>query len=177
MNTNALIEEWFYLYSDDVYSFLIYYTGSKDVEDLLQDVFIKAMKSINLFEDRSSPKTWLISIARNLVIDRSRRTRLFKFFLLELFTLKIEKTPEGEFLANETLNEIYNEISLLKTSYKEVLLCRLVLNYSVDQTSTILDWSPSKVSITYHRAIKALRKRLENHSIKGGTTDENTTYN
>lgn len=68
-----LISDWFDAYADDIYRFLVYYTATSDVEDLLQDVFIRAIDRYDSFRAESSPKTWLISIARNLAIDEERK--------------------------------------------------------------------------------------------------------
>lgn len=171
MNHNETIEDWFYLYSDDIYNFLIYYTGSRDIEDLVQEVFIKAINSLDQFQEAANPKTWLIAIARNLVIDQRRRGKRIKFLPFDLVSLKPflteTESPEAIILDNETVREIYSVISKLRpVTYKEVLLFRLVIELSVDQTSDILGWSPQKVSVTYSRAIKALKKKLETKTRK-----------
>ena len=75
---NHSIENWFKLYERDITSFLIYYTGSMDVEDLVQDTFMIAMKKMSGFKEQSHPKTWLISIARNRVIDNYRRRKVWE---------------------------------------------------------------------------------------------------
>ncbi|MBD8070539.1 RNA polymerase sigma factor [Bacillus sp. PS06] len=175
-----LIEKWFYSYSDDIYSYLVYYTGSKDVEDLVQEVFLKAIHSIHQFEAKAHPKTWLISIARNLVIDRLRKRKLLNLISINMLfnkeaVIQTGEMPEAILLTNETLSEIYREISSLKNSYKEVLILRLVLEYSVDQSATILGWSNAKVSLTYHRALTALKKRLNRTNDKGGNNIEKTS--
>jgi RNA polymerase sigma-70 factor (ECF subfamily) len=71
--SKSRISDWFYQYSNDVYQFLIYYLGSVDVEDMVQEVFIRAIKNEQSFQESSTPKTWLFSIARNLAIDEIRR--------------------------------------------------------------------------------------------------------
>jgi len=76
MDKNDLIEQWFLRYGDDIYKFLVYYTGNRDVEDLVQDVFLKALGSVGSFEVRSQPKTWLLTIARHTAIDHARKQRL-----------------------------------------------------------------------------------------------------
>jgi RNA polymerase sigma-70 factor (ECF subfamily) len=63
------IAEWFQKYEADITSFLVYYTGSLEVEDTVQETFLIAIKKISEYKGDSHPKTWLISIARNLVID------------------------------------------------------------------------------------------------------------
>ena len=69
------ISEWFYLYNKDIYHFLVYYIGSSDVEDLVQEVFIRAIKGFDTFQKKSSPKTWLFSIARHVGIDEIRKRK------------------------------------------------------------------------------------------------------
>ena len=62
----------------DVYGFLAYRTGNRaDAEDLTQLTFERALRAWNRFDpSRSSVKTWLLTIARNLLIDEHRRARL-----------------------------------------------------------------------------------------------------
>lgn len=69
------ISDWFYLYNKDIYHFLVYYIGSGDVEDLVQEVFIRAIKGFDSYQEQASPKTWLISIARHVAIDEIRRRK------------------------------------------------------------------------------------------------------
>src|SRR5580765_1560208 len=47
----------------------------EEAEDLTQDIFIKVFKSLNSFDRRANFQTWLISISRNLCIDRYRSVR------------------------------------------------------------------------------------------------------
>ncbi|WP_328225714.1 RNA polymerase sigma factor [Sutcliffiella cohnii] len=46
MSNEEKISQWFFEYSDDIYQFLLYKLGSSDVEDLVQEVFIRALKSL-----------------------------------------------------------------------------------------------------------------------------------
>jgi RNA polymerase sigma-70 factor, ECF subfamily len=95
---NTRISEWFHQYSNDLYQFLIYYLGSSDVEDLVQEVFIRAIKNMDSFEEKSSPKTWLFSIARHIAIDEIRTD---------------EEVEESESWENEVIYEGY-EIGVIK---------------------------------------------------------------
>lgn len=59
---NDTIEDWFHLYERDITSFLVYYTGSMDVEDLVQETFLIAIRKMSMFKGQSHPKTRHISI-------------------------------------------------------------------------------------------------------------------
>ncbi len=162
MSSNEKISEWFYLHSQDIYHFLIYYIGSQDVEDLVQEVFVRAIKSIDSYEGKSSPKTWLFSIARHVAIDEIRRKKRSK--LKGALLLKSEhevinrETPEGIIELNERQKELYNAIQSLKTSYRDVIVLRGIKELTVQETAHILAWSENKVRLTYHRALKVLQK-------------------
>ena len=47
-----------------------------EAEDLTQDIFLKIFKSLGTFDRRANFQTWLISVSRNLCIDRYRSVRL-----------------------------------------------------------------------------------------------------
>ncbi|MBB2482931.1 RNA polymerase sigma factor [Bacillus sp. APMAM] len=66
MDSKKIISDWFHQYSDDIYQFFLYRIRPSDVEDLVQEVFIRAIKGLQSFQGNSSPKTWLFSIARNV---------------------------------------------------------------------------------------------------------------
>lgn len=162
MIENDVITEWFYEYSDDIYNFLIYYTGSGDVEDLVQEVFVKAFRNFNSFQKNSTPKTWLFSIARNVAIDEKR-----KYKKERTKREKVQKeinqqvpTPETIYQFNESKKQLYYTIQSLKQNYRDVLILRGIKEFSVQETATILNWSENKVKVTFHRALKALEKKL-----------------
>jgi RNA polymerase sigma-70 factor, ECF subfamily len=161
---NEIIADWFDLYGNDVYHFLIYRVGPADAEDLLQEVFIKALKGFNGFKENSSPKTWLFSIARNLAIDESRKKKTKKWAdTVPLDTANEPKTdtsPETILDLNESTKSIYQCIQLLKPNYQDVIILRGIKELSVQETASILKWSESKVKSTHHRAKIALHEEL-----------------
>ncbi|TYS17513.1 RNA polymerase sigma factor [Rossellomorea vietnamensis] len=163
MSSNK-ISEWFYRYNKDIYHFLIYYTGSSDIEDLVQEVFYRAIKSIDTFKEQSSPKTWLFSIARNVGIDEIRKKKRIKLrhaLLEKEFEDKKEKSPESILHLNEQNKILYQTIHTLKRNYRDVIILRGIKEFSVSETAQVLNWSENKVRITYHRALLALQKKKE----------------
>jgi RNA polymerase sigma-70 factor, ECF subfamily len=161
------ISEWFYLYNKDIYHFLVYYIGSSDVEDLVQEVFIRAIKGFDTYQKKSSPKTWLFSIARHVGIDEMRkRKRLTKKQMIWFSDEQSDKeTPEEILQLNENNRLLYQAIQSLKANYRDVIILRGIKEFSVAETAIILNWNENKVRITYHRALKTLQKSIGGFSL------------
>jgi RNA polymerase sigma-70 factor, ECF subfamily len=161
MSNQEKISQWFQQYSDDVYHFLIYRTGKSDVEDMVQEVFIRAIKGVDSFKGSASPKTWLFSIARNLAIDELKKNRWRKIIPFQAFHEPLSDiTPETLYQENEETQTLYYAIQGLKTNYRDVIILRGIKEFTVDETAEILKWSPGKVRSTYFRAKAALHKQL-----------------
>jgi RNA polymerase sigma-70 factor, ECF subfamily len=131
------ITEWFHSYGDDVLNFLIYYTGYSDMEDLVQEVFLKAWRKLSTFDNKSSPKTWLFSIARNVAIDemRKRKKELVKKDKVRKLSMGFTSTSAEEvFSLNETKREIYQQMKSMKKSN----VFYSYLNYLNEQTKMVV---------------------------------------
>ncbi len=71
------IEDLYLLYKDDIYRYLLSLTHNPSLsEDLLSETFVNAISSISSFKGKSSIKTWLFSIARNLWLQSLRKKNL-----------------------------------------------------------------------------------------------------
>ncbi|WP_114744561.1 RNA polymerase sigma factor [Falsibacillus pallidus] len=166
MTEKERITQWFYEYSDDLYHYFYYRLGKSDAEDLVQEVFIKALNGIKSFNGNSTPKTWLFRIALNAATDKIRRERRTRFGLAAIFQHELLQSDNGgpspERMAemNESSRALYDAIHKLKGSYRDVLILRGIKEFSVDETAAILDWSPQKVRSTYYRAKEALARKL-----------------
>lgn len=56
----------------DVYRFVAHLAGQAEAEDLTQETYLRAMRSLSRFAGRSSAKTWLFTIARRVAVDHIR---------------------------------------------------------------------------------------------------------
>ena len=163
--TNHTIEEWFQLYERDITSFLTYYTGSMDVEDLVQETFMIAMKKMSGFRGQSHPKTWLISIARNKVVDGYRRMKVWeKIKHLVLREPKYSNELEEQTILNQEIHQLYKAIHQLSPQYKEVVILRGILELTAKEVSEVMKSNVNHVNVMFHRALKQLREIL----VEGG---------
>jgi RNA polymerase sigma-70 factor (ECF subfamily) len=162
LSTEWEIEKWFIDYGDDVYNYLVYYTGSTDVEDMVQEVFIKAIKGMKNFKGLSTPKTWLFTIARYTALDCFRRRKRLKLVSYSDTGNIPEQCYEMDekLLLDEEVRYLYKAITNLKQNYKDVVLLRGIKGFSPSETAEILKWSETRVNVTLHRALKLLKKQL-----------------
>lgn len=56
----------------DVHRFLVHLTGSADAEDLAQETYLRALRTLPRFAGRSSGRTWLLAVARHVAADAAR---------------------------------------------------------------------------------------------------------
>jgi RNA polymerase sigma-70 factor, ECF subfamily len=164
MESAQLIEDWFILYEKDVTNYLVYYTGMKDVEDLVQDTFLRAFHSIGRYRQEANPKTWLISIARNTAIDFYRRKSVWEKIknLLDRESPNRHQFPTEEILLKKIeFANLYAAINKLKPNYRDVVLLRGIAELSSHEVSQVLGWSENKVNVTYFRAVKKLNEGLK----------------
>lgn len=165
MDATIVVEEWFEKYSDDLYNFLIYYTGSSEVEDIVQETFIRAIRNFHFFEERAEPKTWLYQIARNVAIDDARKKKRSKWEeQVPINQVESDEHSEDVYQLQETKRKIYQSINCISGNYRDVLLLKCMKGFSIHETAQVLEWNQIRVRVTYHRALKALQKELMKHA-------------
>jgi RNA polymerase sigma-70 factor (ECF subfamily) len=158
------IENWFIQYEKDITHYLVYYTGNRDVEDLVQETFLRAFRSFHRYKNEASPKTWLISIARNTAIDFYRKKSVWNRLK---HLLDIESVKPQEIAADEKMVKkmeyalLYEAINELKPNYRDVILLRGIAELSSHEVGQILNWTENKVNVTFFRAVKKLNERLK----------------
>ncbi|MBU8879840.1 RNA polymerase sigma factor [Bacillus sp. FJAT-29790] len=164
MDAGRQVEKWFYEYERDITNYLVYFTGTRDVEDLVQDTFLRALQSFRSFRHDSNPKTWLISIARNSAIDSYRKRNVWQSLKDKLSRHTHEKDSvltEDSLIKKAEFAQLYEAINQLKTSYRDVVLLRGIAELSSEEAGQVLGWTANKVNVTYFRAVKKLNLLLK----------------
>ena len=100
-------------YAQDVLGLCIAHTKNfHDSEDIMQDVFIKAISKLDTLKDTSRTRAWLMQIARRMCIDYHRNRPA----IVEQLSENIEsKTNEKEI----QIQRLHNAISQLPEEYRE----------------------------------------------------------
>lgn len=163
-------------YHQELYRFVFYMVKDKQLtEDLVQEVYIRILKSLDTFRGESSEKTWIFSIARHVTIDYFRSKKRKSKRILDYFdwTEKgetIQDTqilPEELAIQNEEIKKIYHYLDKCSEDQKSVLILRFIHSFSIKETAEALNFSESKVKTTQHRALKVLKKYLLDDQERG----------
>ncbi|SDZ64286.1 RNA polymerase sigma-70 factor, ECF subfamily [Evansella caseinilytica] len=157
------LEELYEQHSDAIFRYILLTIGdAQQAEDLTQEVYIRAFKGMEQFEGRSTYKTWMYTIARNVIHDFYRKKRpiafLPSFFINRPEILQL--TPDEIVEVGEEAVQLYQALNRLKPAYRQVLLLRHLKEFSIKETAEILGWSEAKVKSTTHRAMAALRSEM-----------------
>jgi RNA polymerase sigma-70 factor, ECF subfamily len=160
-------------FSNPIYRLGLKILGDEqDAEDILQETFIKAYRSIEKFEGRSSLSTWLYRIATNeaLMLLRKRKPGL-DLVLESDDDDDIEPReivdwcclPEEEMLSTESRSFLETAVQVLSTPLRLVFLMRDVERMSIKETAEILEISESAVKVRLMRARLKLREELTHY--------------
>lgn len=172
-NRETLVMKWYELYYEDVYRFIVFMINDKQsCEDFVHDTFVRAYTAYEHFNNHSSIKTWLFSIAKHIVIDEIRKRKRRKLFL----AFAPDKDIPSEFNVEQyvenkqAVQQLMESLLRLKSNYRFVIILRKIEDFSTKETAEILNWSEDKVRKTLSRALQALRKMTENEG--GGQVEQ-----
>ena len=151
------------MYVDQVYKHVYYRVANRaDVEDITQEVFIKAWKAIDKYKRTGAPfVAWLIAIARNLIADHYKaKKRLVSLEQAEVAISNAETNPEA--ITEASLNQSYvrNAILKLKGDKQKVILMHFIDGFSYGEIAKVLNKSEGAVRVIQYRALNDLRSIL-----------------
>ena len=134
-----------------VHAILLGRVPRRDVDDLVQDVFVTAYTRIRALRDAAAFGGWLATIARNRATDYLRRSR-------EQVELPAD-LPGGDAIEADTM-AVLDVIRKLPEAYRETLLMRLVEGMTGAEIAERSGLTPASVRVNLHRGMKLLRERL-----------------
>lgn len=121
---------------------------NQDVEDVVEDTFIRARKSFPKLRNAVAFKSWLLRIAHAVIADWWRK----RFFEVPLNQDLAENKTEYE-QKSEKLEDI---LAHLPQNYQQILRLRFLDNLSIKETAKLLGKSVGAVKVMQYRALKRL---------------------
>lgn len=136
--------------------------AGEDVEDLVQETFLRAFRRIETFKGVSSFRTWLMTIGSNLLKDSWRRRSRRPEVSLEGRDIVDEAAdPQGKAVAGDIAARIGAFVQTLPRMQRDVFLLRAQQGMEYEEISSALGTTAGAARVHYHHAIKRLKALLD----------------
>lgn len=139
------------LYAPLVHGILLARVPRSEVDDLVQDIFLHALKKLHTLRDSAAFGPWIAMIARNRAMDFYRRSRE---------TVEVTDDLRCSDTSAIKATEILDMIRGLPEAYRETLVLRLVEGMTGPEIALRTGLTPASVRVNLHRGMKLLREKL-----------------
>ena len=140
----------------------------EDAEEVAQDVFIKAYRSLADFRGESKFSTWLYTIANTTSITFLRKKKLEVHSLDNEKVFEVADSKDSGFRANmveqkSRVNMVNEAISMLSRDDAEIITLFYKAEQNLEEIGRILGLEPNTVKVRLHRARTRLKDKMEKH--------------
>lgn len=170
-NDAELMDRLIEQYQHRLLRYLLFLTGKREVaEDLFQETWMRVLLRGAQYNGKARFDTWLFTIARNLVIDLSRKRQMASLDEMSEagederpFEVAIDgPSPFEQFATREDRAEVAEVLLKLDSSYREVLTLRFHEEMSLEEIATVTRAPLSTVKSRLYRGLAALKPEMEN---------------
>ena len=152
------MEEIYQQYAQTVYRYLLSLTRDADLaEELTQETFYQAIRSIDRFDESCKLSTWLCAIAKRVLLTW-RRKHPAQEELGE--SAGLTSSAETEVLQQQNQMELIRQIHNLPEPGREVMYLRVFGGLSFAEIGEVHGKSENWARVTYYRAKERLRKEV-----------------
>jgi RNA polymerase sigma-70 factor (ECF subfamily) len=129
-----------------------------DLDDLVQDTFFRAFRALGTWRGDASMRSWLFTIAGNLLRDEFRKRKGRQMLSLEDRDLPARADPFAELAAAETEQRVREGLARLPRLQREVFLLRVQEGSEYAEIAAALGTTPGAARVHYHHAVKRLKE-------------------
>lgn len=143
-----------------LFGFLYRRCGDGSVaEDLLQETWLRVVRSRDRFDPRLRFSTWLFQIGNNLCRDRSRRLEVEQRGKQEMTNAMVAAAPTGRTTPVDSKLDMAGRLALLSDRLREVVVLRYYHDQSEREIATIVGIPAGTVKSRLHQAIRVMREQ------------------
>ena len=150
-------------YKDDLTLYLNTYTRNiGTAEELMEDVFVKLVTKKPRFNEKSSFKTWLYAIGKNMAIDHLRRISKLSDAPIEDFPRLTdgEESIEHSYIRQENRLTVQKAMQKLKPRYRQVLYLTFFEELDNEQTAQVMKKTKRQIENLVYHAKQSLKTEL-----------------
>ena len=157
-------EEIYSLYFKDVYLYIRRLSGDENIaEEITADTFYKALRSLDKFRGDCDVRVWLCQIAKNSYYTYIKKNSKVEPIDENLYEMQDKSNFVDELTKHDEARLIQKILHKVDEPYKEVFMWRVYADMSFKEIGQIFSKSENWACVTYHRARKIIRERLEEY--------------
>lgn len=146
-------------YYSEVYKFVLTLCQNHTLaEEITQESFFKALKSIDSFNGNCKLSTWLCKIAKNTYYSYAKKHNRQVDYPLDI--ILSDENIEEQFADKETAYTIHKVLHKLNEPYKEVFWLRIFGELSFAQIGALFEKTENWARVTYYRAKIMIKEEL-----------------
>jgi len=166
-----LLDRLIETYQHRLMRYLMFLTSKREVaEDLFQEVWIRVLRRGSQYNGKARFDTWIFTIARNLVIDLSRKRTMASLDEMReggederpFEIIEDGPSPLDQFQYRENAAEVATVMLTLEPRYREVLTLRFHEEMSLEEIAVVTRAPLSTVKSRLYRGLAALKPQLQN---------------
>jgi RNA polymerase sigma-70 factor (ECF subfamily) len=143
-----------------------FFRNKEDAIDLVQDVFLRIFEKIDSFQEDRNFEAWLIQVAKNLCIDRYRKTRgrreMESDARVDELPLADDRSPDAG-RSSDLKAVLSQSVDRLADRQKTIFLMRHVNQMGNEEIARVLNISTGTVKSLHFKAIRRLRTLMSPH--------------
>jgi len=133
-----------------------------DVEEVVQDTFVRAFGALDSFRGESSLRTWLFTIERRLLLDRRRAERR----RASEVELRADDRASGDdplqsVLARESRDRLRVAVGRLSPTQREVFVLRIGEGLSYKEIAEVVGTTEGAARVHYHNAMRVIKEFID----------------
>ena len=133
-----------------------------EVEEVVQDTFVRAFGSLESFRADSTLRTWLFTIERRLILDRRRAERRRRDgATVDEADAATEFDALDELVAEEAESRVRQAVDRLSRMQREVFLLRVNEGLSYKEIAEAVGTTEGAARVHYHNAMRAVKEFLD----------------
>ncbi|HET7658661.1 MAG TPA: sigma-70 family RNA polymerase sigma factor [Bacillales bacterium] len=150
-----LLESCLDRHYEEILNFMYLRLGNRaDAEDITQETFLAAVKSIEGYKQEATLRTWIFAIARRTLADAYARKSKGRRLLERLKRQFSFQSVSGDHMEN---TELFSLLDLLNEAERELVILKHYFGFSYNEIAEMTGLSSSNVGVKLSRTIEKLR--------------------
>ncbi len=155
-------EQIYQLYFHDVFLYLCSLSANEYIaEEITQETFTKALKSIDTFDGAKDIRAWLFTIAKNTYYTFCKRQKIYADEEISEDAADVRFDFAEQFVDEENAFLIHRFLHDMNEPYKEVFSLRVFGELSFEKIGVLFGKSPGWARVTFYRAKKQIVEYME----------------